>query len=98
MTVIQLLFAEREGNDIVLDGVLVGDASCPLVPANTPTSIRLRLPDDPGWRERLADLLQHWAHTSRIVRLELHPSAKKTVAEVVCRRSKVRLDVAETVS
>ncbi len=98
MTVIQLLFAELDGNDIVLDGVLVGDASCPLVPANTPTSIRLRLPEDLRWRARLADLLQHWAYTSRIVRLELRPSATKTVAEVVYQRSKVRLDVAETVS
>lgn len=98
MTVMQLLFAERDGEDVVLDGVLVADPRSPGVPPNMPTTLRLRLPDDPQWRTRLAELLQLWAHTSRIVRVELRPSATKTVAEVACQRSKVRLDVVEMVA
>lgn len=98
MTVIQLLFAQRDGADIVLDGVLVADPRQPGTPANMPTTLRLRLPEDREWQARMAELLQLWAHTSRIVRIELRPVASGTVAEVACRRSKIRLDVVETVS
>lgn len=98
MTVIQLLFAQRDGADVVLDGVLVADPRQPGTPGNMPTTLRLRLPEDPEWRARLAELLQLWAHTSRIVRVELRPIASRTVAEVACHRSKIRLDVVEPVS
>lgn len=98
MIVIQLLFARRDGADIVLDGVLVRDPRSPGTPANTPMTFRLRLPEDVEWRARLTEILERWARTSRIVRVAFDPTATRTVVEVACARSKIRLDLVEAPS
>lgn len=89
-TIAQLLFAEVDGEVVVLDAVILGDAQ---VPPGTPVTLRLRPPDTPLIASLVRSRLIEWASLGEVVRLELRRRSGTTIAVVSDGRSAVSLDV-----
>jgi hypothetical protein len=89
-TVAQLLFAETDGDALVVDAlVLAGSRLAP----GTPVTLRLQPPDSPLIAELVRDRLLTWAATAEVVRVEVRRRRHATTAVVSDGRSAVTLDV-----
>lgn len=95
MTLIQLLFVERIGTDVVIDGVLAEAGSATELALGTPVTVRLRLPSAPEWRRRFTAMLHRWAAEGQMVQVELRVGRNATVAQLAARRAKLTLDVVD---
>ena len=89
-TTAQLLFAEADGDVVVLDAVILGGGQ--LAPG-TPVTLRLMPPDSPLISSLVRTRLREWAANGEIVELEFRRRARATTAVVSDGRSAVSLDV-----
>lgn len=89
-TTAQLLFAESDGEIMVLDAVILGGGQ---LPAGTPVSLRLLPPETPLIASLVRSRLIEWARLGEVVRLELRRRSRTTIAVVSDGRSAVSLDV-----
>ena len=89
-TVAQLLFAEADGDLVILDAlILEGSQLSP----GTPVTLRLLPPESPLIAGLVRNRLAAWAETGEVVGLEFRRRARTTTAVVSDGRSAVTLDV-----
>lgn len=89
-TTAQLLFADADGDLVVLDAViLAGGALAP----GTPVTLRLLPPESPLIADLVRNRLRDWAASGEVVGLELRRRSRTTTAVVSDGRSAVSLDV-----
>jgi hypothetical protein len=89
-TTAQLLFAEVDGDVVVLDAVVLGGSR--LAPG-TPVTLRLLPPESPLIASLVRTRLTEWASSGEVVWLEFRRRARSTTAVVSDGRSAVSLDV-----
>lgn len=89
-TVAQLLFAESDGDTVVLDAVILEGGQ--LAPG-TPVTLRLLPPDSPLIAGLVRNRLAAWAASGEVVGLEFRRRSRTTTAVVSDGRSAVSLDV-----
>lgn len=89
-TTAQLLFAEADGDVVVLDAVILGGGQ---LAAGTPVTLRLLPPESPLIASLVRTRLAEWADSGEIVALEFRRRARSTTAVVSDGRSAVSLDV-----
>ncbi len=89
-TTAQLLFAEADGDLVVLDAVILSGGR--LAPG-TPVTLRLLPPESPLIADLVRNRLRDWAEAGEVVALELRRRSRTTTAVVSDGRSAVSLDV-----
>ena len=89
-TTAQLLFAEADGDLVVLDAVILDGGQ--LAPG-TPVTLRLLPPDSPLIAGLVRTRLSAWAADGEVVGLEFRRRSRTTTAVVSDGRSAVSLDV-----
>ena len=89
-TIAQLLFAEADGDVVVLDALILDGGQ---LPAGTPVTLRLLPPETPLIASLVRSRLLEWANLGEVVRLELRRRSRTTIAVVSDGRSAVSLDV-----
>ncbi|HEX4906531.1 MAG TPA: hypothetical protein VFU93_13825 [Acidimicrobiales bacterium] len=89
-TTAQLLFAEADGDVVVLDALILDGGQ---LPPGTPVTLRLRPPETPLIASLVRSRLLEWASLGEVVRLELRRRSRTTIAVVSDGRSAVSLDV-----
>jgi hypothetical protein len=89
-TVAQLLFAEADGDTVVVDAVILEGGT---LSAGTPVTLRLLPPESPLIAELVRNRLIAWAESGDVVSLEFRRRARSTTAVVSDGRSAVSLDV-----
>ena len=89
-TVAQLLFAEAEGDVVLLDALILDGGQ--LAPG-TPVTLRLLPPESPLIAGLVRGRLSAWAEMGEVVGLEFRRRARTTTAVVSDGRSAVSLDV-----
>jgi hypothetical protein len=89
-TVAQLLFAEADGDLVVLDALILDGGQ--LAPG-TPVTLRLLPPESPLIAGLVRSRLSAWADSGEVVGLEFRRRARTTTAVVSDGRSAVSLDV-----
>jgi hypothetical protein len=89
-TTAQLLFADADGDLVVLDAVILAGGR--LAPG-TPVTLRLLPPESPLIADLVRNRLRGWAEAGEVVRLELRRRSRTTTAVVSDGRSAVSLDV-----
>jgi hypothetical protein len=89
-TTAQLLFAEAEGDVVVVDALILGGGQ---LPPGTPVTLRLLPPETPLIASLVRSRLLEWASVGEVVRLELRRRSRTTIAVVSDGRSAVSLDV-----
>jgi len=88
--VAQLLFAESDGEVVVIDALILdGDQLSP----GTPVTLRLLPPESPLIASLVRGRLAAWADTGDVVELQLRRRRRTTMAVVTDGRSAVSLDV-----
>lgn len=89
-TTAQILFAEADGDLVVIDAVVLGGGQ--LAPG-TPVTLRLLAPESPLIAGLVRTRLLDWAAAGEIVALEFRRRSRTTTAVVSDGRSAVSLDV-----
>jgi hypothetical protein len=89
-TVAQLLFAEDDGETVVLDAVILSGGQ--LAPG-TPLTLRLMAPESELIAGLIRSRLLAWAASGEVVDLEFRRRSRTTTAVVSDGRSAVALDV-----
>jgi len=89
-TTAQLLFADTDGDLVVLDAVVLGGGQ--LAPG-TPVTLRLLPPESPLISELVRSRLEAWAVAGEVVDVEFRRRSRITTAVVSDGRSAVSLDV-----
>jgi hypothetical protein len=89
-TTAQLLFAEADGDLVVLDALILGGGQ--LAPG-TPVTLRLLPPESPLIAGLVRTRLSEWADSGEVVGLEFRHRSRTTTAVVSDGRSAVSLDV-----
>lgn len=86
----QLLFAEADGDQVVIDAVILGGGQ--LAPG-TPVTLRLNPPESPLIAGLVRSRLAAWALAGQVVALEFRRRSRTTTAVVSDGRCAVSLDV-----
>ncbi len=89
-TTAQLLFAEADGDVVVVDAVILGGGR---LSPGTPVTLRLLPPESPLIASLVRARLVDWATSGEVVALEFRRRARTTTAVVSDGRSAVSLDV-----
>jgi hypothetical protein len=89
-TVAQLLFADADGDVVVLDALILDGGQ--LAPG-TPVTLRLMPPESPLIAGLVRSRLAAWADSGELVGLEFRRRSRTTTAVVSDGRSAVSLDV-----
>jgi hypothetical protein len=89
-TTAQLLFAESDGELVILDAVILDGGQ--LAPG-TPVTLRLTPPESPLIAGLIRTRLAAWAEAGEVVLLEFRRRSRTTTAVVSDGRSAVSLDV-----
>ena len=94
-TTAQLLFAETDGDVVVLDALILGGGQ---LPPGTPVTLRLLPPESPLIAGLVRNRLLAWAEMGEVVGLEFRRRSRSTTAVVSDGRSAVSLDVRTALS
>ena len=89
-TIAQLLFAEADGDVVVLDALILSGGQ--LAPG-TPVTLRLLPPESPLIASLVRSRLAEWASLGEVVDVEFRRRSRTTTAVVSDGRSAVSLDV-----
>jgi hypothetical protein len=89
-TVAQLLFAEADGDALVVDALVLSGSR---LATGTPVTLRLQPPDSPLIAELVRERLLTWADAAEVVSVEVRRRRHAMTAVVSDGRSAVTLDV-----